>query len=495
MQNLGGKNPRLPPQHKYHSVIQTFPCYLLAKDSYILKAIIEETTHSSFYRHSKATPQSILNSKVESWNARNGSNTVSSSIFDDNIGEDGLSAQSMYEHNIDDSDYQNSLWPNQKLLHKVTTSYPGVKKIYVSVVRVINNLIAQISTKNTMTTNGEQGKSIKTNIAEVLASEVSCFPLDDIEFFEWTCTNKYGHLWYCPDISQSPILQSAIKKAIRKSWNYDTQCSLFAIESEGLEQRINQFVGFVTSHKKGNVLVNFHIHSFAVFYTEEGPSTIVTCLLTARKHILLNMQDQILQIVQLIQYRINQLFSMVIRNNFIGEEVTLDENSVCGYKMMGFKTMGEDEESNFSLRLEVPIPFSVFGDSYSWAKYGHHILPSILSISSRKKVRFHDSFWKCLLALLQMDLDGNLYSTPNCHTSAKIEVYLSKFFPSHLNNQPSGSMSDQLLEHSANTNNLVKFLTETAVGTTTIPLNLFTNLCIKRFLKHSFLESTLEIIQ
>jgi hypothetical protein len=132
--------------------------------------------------------------------------------------------------------------------------------------------------------------------------------------------------------------------------------------------------------------VSFHIHSFAVFYTEEGPATIVTCLLTARNHILLNMQDQILQIVQLIQYRIGQSFSMVVTNNFIGEEVTLDENSVCGYKMMGFKTMGEYEESNiFSLRLEVPIPFSVFGDSYSWEKYGHHILPSISSLSNKEK--------------------------------------------------------------------------------------------------------------
>jgi hypothetical protein len=54
--------------------------------------------------------------------------------------------------------------------------------------------------------------------------------------------------------------------------------------------------------------------------------------------------------------------------------------------MRGFKTMGEDEEPNiFSLRLEVPILFSVFGDSYSWAKYGHHILPSILSLSNREK--------------------------------------------------------------------------------------------------------------
>jgi hypothetical protein len=94
-----------------------------------------------------------------------------------------------------------------------------------------------------------------------------------------------------------------------------------------------------------------------------------------------------------------------------------------------------------------------------------------------------------------MDLDGNLYSTPNCHTSAKIEVYSSHFFPSHQDKKAIGSMFDQLLLHRATTNNLVEFITETAVGTTTIPLSLFTNLCVKRFPKHSFLESTLEILQ
>ncbi len=67
--------------------------------------------------------------------ARNGSNTVSSSIFDDNIGEDGLSAQSMYEKNIGDSNYQNALCPNQKLLHEVTPSHPGVKKILYQLCR------------------------------------------------------------------------------------------------------------------------------------------------------------------------------------------------------------------------------------------------------------------------------------------------------------------------------------------------------------------------
>ncbi len=130
---MGGETPRVPRQYKYHSVFKTFSHHLLAKDLYILKKNIEETTNSSFYHRSKATPQSILNSGVESWNRRKVTNTVSSSSFDDNIGEDGLSAQPIYENNIDDSNYQNAPCPNQKLLHKVTTSHPGVKKIYVSV--------------------------------------------------------------------------------------------------------------------------------------------------------------------------------------------------------------------------------------------------------------------------------------------------------------------------------------------------------------------------
>ncbi len=179
VQNLGGKTPSFPPQYKYYSVLQTYPHHLLAKDLYILKVIIEETTNSSFSRGLKATPKSILHSKVESWNTRKVTNTVSSSIFDDNIGEDGLSTQSMYEKNIDNFNYQNALCPNQKLLLKVTTSHPGVNKIYVSVVHVINDLLMQISMNNTMTTNGEQGKSIKTNIPEVHASRVSCFHLEE----------------------------------------------------------------------------------------------------------------------------------------------------------------------------------------------------------------------------------------------------------------------------------------------------------------------------
>jgi hypothetical protein len=115
--------------------------------------------------------------------------------------------------------------------------------------------------------------------------------------------------------------------------------------------------------------------------------------------------------------------------------------------------------------------------------------------TNREKVQLHDPFWKCLLGLLQTDLDGSLYSTPNRHTSAKMESYSSNFSPIDKDKKTTGSRFDQFLLHTATTNNLTEFITETAVGTTRIPLNLFTNLCIKRFPKHSFLESTLEILQ
>ncbi len=98
----------------------------------------------------------------------------------------------------------------------------------------------------------------------------------------------------------------------------------------------NQFVGFVSSHKKGTLSTSFHIHSFVVFHTGLQKHTIVTCILTAQNHIMSNMQDRILQIMQLIQYPHVSLFSTVITNHFIGEDFYLIQHSMDGYEAMGF---------------------------------------------------------------------------------------------------------------------------------------------------------------
>ncbi len=60
------------------------------------------------------------------------------------------------------------------------------------------------------------------------------------------------------------------------------------------------------------------------------------------------MQDQLLQLMQLIQYHHVSLFSTVIIYEFIGEEFFLSPNSLNGYEAMGFDVtqLTQDEEQS-----------------------------------------------------------------------------------------------------------------------------------------------------
>jgi hypothetical protein len=88
----------------------------------------------------------------------------------------------------------------------------------------------------------------------------------------------FARLWFCEDIRHSSILKLAIEKAIQKSTNAILSSNLFQDDSN-YEKK--QFVGFVSSHKKGALLTFFHIHSFVVLHTDLEKNTIVTCILTA----------------------------------------------------------------------------------------------------------------------------------------------------------------------------------------------------------------------
>ncbi len=81
----------------------------------------------------------------------------------------------------------------------------------------------------------------------------------------------------------------------------------------------------------------------------------------------MSMQDQLLQLMQLIQYRHVSLFSTVITNHFIGEEFCLGQTSINGYKAMGFdatQLTQDEEESLFTIKTNMPIPMLVYGDSF-----------------------------------------------------------------------------------------------------------------------------------
>jgi hypothetical protein len=97
-----------------------------------------------------------------------------------------------------------------------------------------------------------------------------------------------------------------------------------------------------------------------------------------------NMQDQILQLMQLIQYRHVSLFSTIITNHFIRKEFCIGQTSINGYEAMGFDVtqLTQDEEQRlFTIKTDMPIPMLVYGDSFQWAKYGHHILPPSLDLT------------------------------------------------------------------------------------------------------------------
>jgi hypothetical protein len=56
----------------------------------------------------------------------------------------------------------------------------------------------------------------------------------------------------------------------------------------------------------------------------------------------------------------------------------------------------------------MPIPVLVYGDAFQWAKYGHHILPSNLDLTSHNQTDIYQTFWNSPVEFLHTDLDGNL---------------------------------------------------------------------------------------
>jgi hypothetical protein len=105
--------------------------------------------------------------------------------------------------------------------------------------------------------------------------------------------------------------------------------------------------------------------------------------------------------MQLIQYHHVSLFSAIITNKFIGEEFCLGQTSINGYEAMGFDVtqLTQDEEQRlFTIKTNMPISMLVYGDSFQWAKYGHHILLPSLDLTSLNKGSIHQKFWNSFLS-------------------------------------------------------------------------------------------------
>jgi hypothetical protein len=68
---------------------------------------------------------------------------------------------------------------------------------------------------------------VETHIAQIKASSV-VHAYNNIELFDWARDNQSHLLWYCDDTSESPMLESAIVKALKKLCHSQAISRLFS---------------------------------------------------------------------------------------------------------------------------------------------------------------------------------------------------------------------------------------------------------------------------
>ncbi len=103
----------------YHDVFSMYMRRFVQNDIHPLRVVIQDilTTSTSLPKRCTLGPLAQLNSMVSSWTT-NGKATTAGSllVFEDNVGEDGLSSQSTYKVNIDCLYYKACIAPDPKIL-------------------------------------------------------------------------------------------------------------------------------------------------------------------------------------------------------------------------------------------------------------------------------------------------------------------------------------------------------------------------------------------
>jgi hypothetical protein len=115
-------------------------------------------------------------------------------MFEDNVGKDGLSAQSSYTFDINDSNFIDNLAPHPTIFdNELPLGEDTFKKVYAQLISALNDVRVQKSTNSTLSAIWN-GKSLNIFIGQVKARDV-VVKSDDIEFYDWSLHNSGAHFW------------------------------------------------------------------------------------------------------------------------------------------------------------------------------------------------------------------------------------------------------------------------------------------------------------
>jgi hypothetical protein len=183
-------------------------------------------------------------------------------------------------------------------------SHANLEEIYTVLCKSVHDIRVKMAPNVTIFGMDKNQSVIDTMIVENRTSS-AVTNIDDIEFWDWARRTQLHSLWYCNDISKSPMLKIAVEKALRRSCHYNVVATEF---KDGITTSKIQFMGVVSQHTKQGYLSSFHPISFVLFRTDVySSSTVVVCTLTTRNHIQSNMQDRLLQLVQIFQYQAHKI--------------------------------------------------------------------------------------------------------------------------------------------------------------------------------------------
>ncbi len=119
---------------------------------------------------------------------------------------------------------------------------------------------------------------------------------------------------------------------------------------------------------------------------------------------------------------------MIISNELIGVDITLNYSSRFGYNAMGFDTSTvtqdrDNTDSYFGNMTHPPIPVLQYGDSFTWAKYCYMVLhpDMIRQLKPGQDTNYHNA----LRSFLRTDVKGLVSFHPFDSLHDDIDIYIN----------------------------------------------------------------------
>ena len=331
--------------------------------------------------------------------------------------------------------------------------------------------------KEFLKANGDKGKDIGLSVVQLDAKSFVNKQHDDIELNDWAYLNNRAKIWFCSDISQSTILLNAISELLEHKC--ETKQNSGFIFRQG---KVLKFLGFVSAATYGNKVETFHIKSFLLYETSSHDmTTVVHCVVTARHRFASNMQERLLQIMQMMQYRLIHSWNVRITSKCLNLP-TLGDSSRNALISMNFRVVEKD--NHFEALTSCLVPTVIYTNQTTWIKYGYDYTEKFVDKLPVTNLKNNATgLQRKLLDLLyseyelfeELGVDTTSVSHSLSVECEKREVTLE-------------GIDDNIAQ-------LAEIFTSTATHLTRIPFSFFTHKLITLLKKHSMLEVTLQIMQ